>query len=64
MTSSTNRQNPDRASNQTEELTLQQLDAASGGALQAYLSVKGQKSGKFKGESGPNTEIASGPLSD
>jgi hypothetical protein len=32
------------------ELTADELDSASGGALEAYISVRGQKQGQFKGE--------------
>jgi hypothetical protein len=37
----------------TRELTADELDSASGGALEAYLSVHGQKQGPFKGEDHP-----------
>jgi hypothetical protein len=63
MTRSKDIQNPDQAPKQTEELTLEQLEAVSGGALQAHLTVKGQKSGKFKGETSLGTNTASEPSS-
>lgn len=33
-----------------DELSPQELDAVTGGALEAHISVSGQKSGQFKGE--------------
>ena len=49
--------NPEISTETTRELTSDELDAVSAGALQAYIHVKGQKSGDVKVNGGTDPAV-------